>query len=176
MQIGDAAVKTKTGKTWQEWFAVLDKAGAKKMNHTELAAYLYKELKLPGWWNQMVAVGYEQARGLREKHQKPTGHEISSSKTIAVPVSKLFKAWQDERSRRQWLGSAIVLRKATPSKSMRITWSDGKTSVDVNFYPKGKAKSQVAVQHGKLPDAKAAAQMKAHWDKTLDRLKDILEA
>ncbi len=80
--IGDAAVQAKTGKTWAQWCQVLDRAGARKMNHTAIATYLYDELGVPGWWCQMVAVGYEQARGLREKHQTPTGYEISVSKTL----------------------------------------------------------------------------------------------
>jgi len=28
-RLSDAAVQAKTGKTWQEWFAVLDAAGAR---------------------------------------------------------------------------------------------------------------------------------------------------
>jgi len=61
--VSDAAVQAKTGKTWQEWFAVLDAAGARAMDHKTSAAYLYKQLRLPDWWAQMVTVGYEQARG-----------------------------------------------------------------------------------------------------------------
>ena len=71
--------------------------------------------------------------------------------------------------------SAIVIRKATRPKSMRITWSDRKTSLEVNFYAKGVGKGQVVVQHSKLPDAKAAAKMKGYWAKTLDRLRGMLE-
>src|SRR5215469_1117257 len=63
----DEAVKAKTGKVWAEWFKILDKAGAKKMPHKEIALYLYEKQKLPAWWCQMVAVGYEQERGLRQK-------------------------------------------------------------------------------------------------------------
>ena len=39
-RMSDAAVQAKTGKTWPEWFAVLDKAGAAKMTHKEIAAHL----------------------------------------------------------------------------------------------------------------------------------------
>ena len=59
---------------------------------------------------------------------------------------------------------------------MRITWSDGKKSVDVNFYPKENGKSQVVVQHRLLPDAKASSRMKKYWAGALDRLKEMLEA
>ena len=175
-RISDAAVHARTGKNWREWFAILDKAGAQKMEHKAIATYLYEQHGVPGWWAQMVTVSYEQERGMREKHQRPSGYEISCSKTIAVPVSQLYQAWQDKKARGRWLKDAIVIRGATMDKSMRITWSDGKTSVDANFYAKGKDKSQVAVQHGKLADAKQAARMKAYWAEKLDRLQAILEA
>lgn len=171
-RIGDEALKAKTGKTWAEWFAVLDKAGAAKMNHTEIADYLYKDQGCPGWYNQMVAVGYEQVHGLRQKHEKPEGYEISVSRTIGASAPVLFRAWNDARSRRAWLAEDITIRKATPSKSMRVTWSDGKTSLDVHLYPKGNGKCQVVVQHAKLPNAKAAEKMKAYWSKALDRLQE----
>ena len=105
----------------------------------------------------MIANTYEQVSGMREKHQRPEGYEISVSKTIAVSNTVVYEAWRDEKNRSLWLPeSPIVIRKATPSKSMRITWADSKTSIYVNFYWKGNAKSQIVVQHGKLPDAKAA--------------------
>ena len=69
--VSDEAVHAKTGKTWKEWYRILDAAKAKKMAHKEIAAYLAKEHIKSGWWSQMVAVAYEQARGLREKHQQP---------------------------------------------------------------------------------------------------------
>jgi len=177
--ISDDAVKKRTGRTWNQWFAILDKAGARKMNHPQIAAYIYKEQKLPGWWAQMVTVGYEQARGLREKHQRPEGYEISVSRVVDVPLASLFRAWQEAKQRDKWLGAKeskkLEVRRATANKSLRITWSDEKTSLEVNFYQKGKSKAQVVVQHSKLKDAEAAVKMKSYWGKTLDGLKAYLE-
>jgi Activator of Hsp90 ATPase homolog 1-like protein len=174
-RVSDEAVQAKTGKTWKEWFALLDRAGAKKMSHTAMAAYLYDELGCPGWWNQMVAVSYEQERGLRDKHERPDGYSISRSKTLATPVERLYEAWEDAKQRSRWLKEKIVIRKGTPSKSMRITWSDGATNLEVNFYAKGDGKSQVTVQHSKLADTKAAERMKAYWGEALERLCEELE-
>jgi uncharacterized protein YndB with AHSA1/START domain len=174
--LSDQAVKKATGKSWQEWLAILDKAGARKMNHTQIAAYLYKEQKLPGWWAQMVTVGYEQARGLREKHQRREGYSISASRVIDVPLSALYHSWADARQRDKWLKvKGIQIRKSTPNKSMRITWSDKKTSLEVNFYNKGKSKAQVVVQHSKFRNAKAVEKMREYWAKKLDSLKAYLE-
>ena len=174
--ISDPAVIKATGKSWKEWFAILDKAGAQKTNHTQIAAYLYKEQKLPGWWAQMVTVGYEQARGLRERHQRPEGFEISVSRVVNVPLAALYQSWADAKQRDKWLKvKGIEIRKATANKSLRITWSDKKTSLEVNFYDKGKNKAQVVVQHTKLKGAKVAEKMKGYWAKKLDGLKIHLE-
>ena len=170
----DDAVKAATRKTWAEWFEILDAAGAKKMTHQEIVAVLSKKHGVGPWWQQMVAVTFEQARGLREKHEKPKGYEISVSRTIDVPVSKAYKAWADEKTRKKWLPANFKISKATTNKSLRLVWDDGKTRVAVAFLPKGD-KSQVVAQHSKLSDAKAAARMKAFWAQALDRLKETLE-
>lgn len=125
----------------------------------------------------MITVGYEQARSLRVKHQRPGGFEISSSKTVNVPVARRFQAFHDSAVRARWLkDGGFTIRKATPPKSLRITWVDGETHLDVNLYPKGEAKSYVSLQHGKLPDSRAAGKFKAYWSQQLDRLEQVLEA
>jgi hypothetical protein len=173
--VSSDTMQAKTGKTWAEWFAILDAAGAQTLLHPQIARYLQEEHTVPDWWCQMVTVGYEQARGLREIHQKTDGFTANASKTLAVPVSVLYDAWADGNKRVRWLGEAdLVMRKATPDKSIRITWDHG-SGVDVGFYAKGEAKSQVAIQHSKLPDAETAARLKAFWSAALDRLKAFVE-
>lgn len=176
-RMSDAAVQAKTGTTWAEWFAILDAAGADRLDHKGIVAYLHSQHRIGDWWQQMVAVTYEQARGRRELHQKPGGYEISASKTVNVPVAHLFAAWQEDGERRRWLGEApIAIRTVAPNRSIRLTWVDGQSWAEARFYAKGESKSQVAVQHGKLPDAAAADGMKAHWGEKLERLKALLEA
>jgi uncharacterized protein YndB with AHSA1/START domain len=169
--VSDAAVQKATGKTWPEWFKLLDAAGAKTMTHKEIVAVLVEQHGVGPWWQQMVTVGYEQARGLREKHQKTDGYSVSRSKTLNVPVSRAFRAWKDAKLRAAWLAEdGIVIRKATTNRSLRITWSDAKTSVEVMFYPKGESKVQVTVQHNKLASAAAGDRLKKFWGAALDRL------
>lgn len=103
LRMSDEAVKAKTRKTWKEWFSVLDRAGAKKMTHQEIANYLHTEHAVPPWWTQMVTVTYEQQSGLREKHQRPDGYQISVSRTINVPLTRLYKSVANEKSRSAWL-------------------------------------------------------------------------
>jgi hypothetical protein len=175
-RMSDEAVHAKTGRTWTEWLDVLDLAGAAKLTHPQIVAHLKGEHRLTDWWCQMVAVAYEQAKGLRDRHEKPTGYEVGVSKTISAPLSRLFRAWEDRRIRDKWLEDpGFVIRKATPGKSMRITWVDGKSSVDAGFYAKGDGKSQISVQHGRLENAREAARLKTYWAAQLGKLKEMLE-
>lgn len=174
--MSDEAVKAKTGKTWAEWFAILDKAGAKKMTHQQIVKLLNTSHGVGPWWQQMVTVTYEQQSGMRDQHQKPGGYQISVSRTVGVSLAKLYKTFASEKSRANWLAEdGLIVRTATTNKSMRVTWKDGKSSLEINFYAKGDDKSQVAVQHSKLPDAKSAAKMKTYWGQALDRLRELLE-
>ena len=173
-RMSDEAVESKTGKTWSRWFKHLDAAGGKKMSHQEIVAHLHEKHGVRPWWTQMVAVTYEQARGLRAKHEKPEGFEISVSRTISTSVNKAYRAWTDEKIRKAWLPANFKVSKATKDKSLRLTWEDGKTRVAVAFIPKSD-KSQVVAQHSKLPDAKAAAKMKTFWAEALEHLKKTIE-
>ena len=167
------SVKAKTGKTWKEWFAILDKAGASKLSHQEIVKYLHTKQGVGPWWQQMVTVTYEQARGLRDLYQKPKGFEVSVSRTIKTSLEKLYKAFATEKARKTWLPEdGLTIRKATPNKSLRVTWNDGNSSLEISFSSKNDDKSQVVVQHSKLPNAKAAAKMKKFWGEALDRLRD----
>jgi uncharacterized protein YndB with AHSA1/START domain len=173
--ISSVAVKKATSRNWREWCALLDKAGARKKSHREIAELLSTRHRVAVWWAQMVAVGYEQSRGLRAKHEKPEGFEVSVSRTIAAPVALAFEAWKDPAIREQWLPrTPLTVRKATPHKSIRITWADG-TTVAVNFWPKGALKCQVVPQHARLPDADRAERMKDFWSEKLEALRRCLE-
>lgn len=173
------AVKKGTGRTWEQWHATLDKHKAMNLSHKEIAILVHEKYGVSEWWAQTVTVGYERARGLRVLHQKVGGFSVSASKTIACEVSRAFEAWTDDRLRTAWLGDApLTIRKAAADKSLRASWGEkdgGSTLVVVNFYAKGPGKCQVAVQHEKLPDAKAAAACKAYWGEQVEALKAFLE-
>jgi hypothetical protein len=172
--ISDAAVLKATGRTWSKWGKLLDKDGCKKLPHKEIAEVVAEKHGVGPWWSQMVTVGYEQLRGLRKPHEGCDGWMSSASRTVAVPLSRLFKAWVDDESRAKWMGKKkIIIRKATLNKSMRITWPD-ESSVEVNFYAKDAGKSQVAVQHSKLKSEHDVAKSQKYWSAALDKMKDLL--
>jgi hypothetical protein len=171
--MSDASVSKQTGRTWEQWVGVLDRAGAAEKPHREIARYV-SSLGTPSWWSQMVTVGYERIRGLRDRGQRRGGgYDASKSRTFPVPVGILFEAVANDRQRRRWLPVKIAVRSATPPKRMRVTWEDGAIVV-FEFTPKGSAKSAVAVGHLKLPDKAAADAMKKTWSGYFDRLGEFL--
>lgn len=176
-RMSDDAVKERSGKTWAEWFKILDKAGARKMSHQEVTAYLNEKQGVGPWWCQMIAVDYEHARGLREKFQKCDGEfAASGSRTMNVPLGKVYEAWADEKLRRKWLpGVEMEITTSTKDKSIRAKWNGGATRVSILFYKKGPQKSQVTVDHMKLASSKDCEQMKKYWFEALSRLQSELE-
>jgi uncharacterized protein YndB with AHSA1/START domain len=101
---------------------------------------------------------------------------MSASKTISASLAKLYKACSETKLRARWLNEkGMVIRKVTPEKSMRITWSDGKTNVELRFSAKGDAKSQIVADLTKLPNAKAVVKMKSYWAEALGRLQKLVE-
>jgi len=173
----DAALKEKTGCTWERWVRALDYHGAERMSHRDIAALVSKKYKVGDWWAQTVTVGYERIKGLRARGQRRDGtYEATKSRTFNVPVEALFDAWADARVRGRWLSDAAVkVRRATAPKSMRLDWSD-RSIIAIGFMSKGASKSAVAVQHAKLPNKKKADELKRYWSERLDALGDVLAA
>ncbi|HZY28995.1 MAG TPA: DUF4287 domain-containing protein [Jiangellaceae bacterium] len=166
-----------TGRDRGGWFAVLDAWGAAGRPYQEIAAWLTGEHGLSSWWAQKLIVEYEQARGLRAAGVRPDGtFTVGASKTVAVPAERLYAAFVDAEVRELWLPGALIReRTSQPGRSARFDWDDGATRVNVSVAAAGEAKSQVAVEHERLPDARAAEEAKAHWRERLDVLKAVLE-
>jgi Domain of unknown function (DUF4287) len=174
--VADERVVEATGRGWQAWFEVLDDWGAAGRIHKEIARWLREEHGVDGWYAQSITVGYERARGLRAPGQRPDGFAVGASRTVAVPVERLFEAFTDESLRERWLpGADLRVRTATAPRTARYDWEDGSTRVIVGFEAAGDAKSRVALSHERLPDADTADEMKSWWRERLTELKARLE-
>lgn len=170
--VGDEAVKKATGRSWAAWLQALDLEGAHHLGHKGIVALVKSKGNVSSWWQQMVAVGYEQARGLRKQGQTSQGDfQVSVSRTLPVPVSRLYTAWSRKDQRSRWLEHPdLTVRKQTRNRTLRITWKDGVTHVDVHLDVPGSSKSRVTVQHRKLKDRKQVERMRAYWRRNLDAL------
>jgi hypothetical protein len=172
--MSDAAVKAKTGCTWERWVKSLDHHGAATMPHAEIARLIHEKWKVDGWWSQMVTVGYERIKGLRDRGQRRTGHyDASKSKTLNVPAAEVFDAVTSMRLLARWLPDASKVRTASKDRSARLAMQDGSIAA---FWltQKGEARTAVAVQQEKLPDKATQERVKRYWGERLNALAELL--
>jgi uncharacterized protein YndB with AHSA1/START domain len=174
----DEAIRQRTGRGWEEWFDLLDEWGAADRPHREIARHVASELGIdPLAWNaQAITVGYERARGRRAVGERTDGFTVTASKTVAVPVDRLFDAFVDESVRARWLPDAELReRTATKPRSARFDWGEGPSRVTVTFAAKGDGRSTAALEHARLADGEEAERMKAFWRDRVATLKEVLE-
>ena len=101
---------------------------------------------------------------------------MSASKTVAVPVERLYAAFLDEALRARWLpGVTLRLRTATPHRTARFDFEAGASRLAVGFTVKGEGRSSVAMEHERLPDAETADRQKAFWRERMQELRRVLE-
>jgi hypothetical protein len=176
LTMSDEAIRKRTGRGWEEWFDLLDEWGAAERSHTEIAKWVTQEQGLDGWSSQSVTVSYERARAGRALGEHADGFSISASKTVAVPLDRLYESFVNASRRRRWLPDGqLRARTSIKPRSARFDWGDGTTRVNVGFTDKGSGKSQVALEHSRLPSAKEADRMKAYWRDRVSALKEQLE-
>jgi uncharacterized protein YndB with AHSA1/START domain len=172
----DATIRERSGRGWEEWFDLLDEWGAAERPHREIARWVAGRLGIdPLAWNaQAIALSYERARGLRAVGQRSDGFAVTVSRTVAVPVERLYQAFVDESLRERWLpDGGLRERTATRPRSARFDHDEGR--VHVTFMAKGDGRSTVALEHARLADAERADRMKASWREHLTALKAQLE-
>lgn len=171
--VSDDAVLRGTGAGWDEWLARLDAWGAASRTHAEIARYVQETYPINGWWAQSVTVGYERARGLRAVHERPDGFSVSVSKTMAVPVHRLYAAFVDDAVRSRWLeGIDLRPRTSTPHTTARFDLLPGDARVVVGFAARGPEKATVTVQVQRLADAGEVEHWRGIWKDQLARLAD----
>jgi hypothetical protein len=174
----DEKIRQRTGRGWEEWFDLLDDWGAAERTHREIARWVAEQQGVVplAWGAQAVAGSYERARGLRAVGEHADGFAITASKTIAVPVERLYDAFVDASERRRWLPDGELReRTATKPRSVRFDWGDGASRVHVTFLAKDEEKSLAALEHVRLPDAAEAERMKVYWRERVATLNEVLE-
>ncbi|MBZ4420988.1 SRPBCC domain-containing protein [Myxococcus sp. RHSTA-1-4] len=193
-RVTDSAVKEATGRDWKAWMRALDTAGAAELNHKQLVAHLVREVE-SGWWQQSIAVAYEQARGKRVVGETAlTGFQVGVVRTLPMTATTLWELVTKQAER--WLGAGAKLtlepgkryevpkrrgapgvrgeiRVVKPGQRVRMTWQpDGwekPATLQLSLVPKARGVA-FHVHMEKLPDAKAREAMREHWSKVLGSL------
>ncbi len=191
--VSGEAVERATGRDWDEWLAFLDGLGARSMNHKEIVALIAGPGELSnGWWQQSVAVGYEQARGLRVIGQTSgAGFQIGVQKTLPVSVDKAWSLLVEGQGRDAWLGKTGPMkfrkgetytapdgrwgevRSAVAGQRIRVTWCSPEleqpSTLQVYLLPSGENTS-VRFHQERLSNMDERERMRTHWRETLERL------
>jgi hypothetical protein len=170
--MAEASIVKGTGHGWDHWLRAIDEWGGTEHNHTEIARYVSEELGVADWWSQAVTVGYERARGMRARHQRPEGFEVSVSKTVAMPAIDAWRAFVEPSRRSRWLDVPVEMRTGTRTmgRAARFDLPAEGTQINVTFTEKGDDRSVVTVTHVKLPDAAAVETRRADWRRRLAAL------
>ncbi|HEY0637566.1 MAG TPA: hypothetical protein VGD67_07950 [Pseudonocardiaceae bacterium] len=176
-RLTDPALLARTGRSWAEWFALLDAWGATGRTHAEIARRLHEEHGVDGWSAQSITGGYEQERGLRAPGQQPDGtFRVSAGRTIACSAERAVEAFTDPVLRARWLPEpALGIRSSRPGRSVTADWPGGERLV-IGVDHKGDGRCRLAVQHQRLADSATAEARREHWRAALTRLKELLES
>ena len=195
-RVSAAAVREATGRGWDEWFAVLDAAGAAELAHGEIVAHLQREHpEVSSWWRQSVTVAYERARGKRAVGETGAGFQVSVQRSVAATVEE---AWELLTTRPElWLGQGVSVvfvegeryevpagggdagasgevRVVKPGVRLRMTWRPegwaAPATLQVTLTATGSGRTAINADLEKLPDAEAREVMRARWRAALDRV------
>jgi uncharacterized protein YndB with AHSA1/START domain len=196
-EFGDEAVRRRTGKGRDEWFAILDAWGAKEKGHRATAKRLAAEHGVGGWYAQAITVEYERARGLREVGQKGEHFEMSVTRTIRATPEATFEALTRARHWNRWLttkarvnakvggrfsdgdGDRGEFLRLSPPHFLRMTWEDGKRGpgsvVEFDLKERADGRITLCVLHRKLSSQAERKEMQRRWRGAMDSLGRYLE-
>ncbi|KRC58734.1 hypothetical protein ASE14_19630 [Agromyces sp. Root81] len=157
--IGDDAVVSATGRTRDEWFALLDAAGAAEWKHQAIANWLARDQGVDPWWAQGVTVGYEQARGIRSPGQRQDGtFEVSVTRTIAGDVEPALRALAAVVTARTGVEPlALNLSAKYPTARFPL---DGGEFVLASASARGAGKTSIGLTRGRMPTGDDLAEAK----------------
>jgi uncharacterized protein YndB with AHSA1/START domain len=171
----DASIRTGSGKTWDEWFRILDDWGGADRSHRDIARWLRDERGVPGWWAQTVTVGYERARGMRARNETTRGFEVGVQKSVRAPADRITAAFTQPRQRNRWLeAGTLTARSSKPGRAAAaFDLSDG-SRMTVYLEERASGSTAVQVVHTKLAGTEDVASRRAFWRARLQRLADLM--
>ena len=193
---GDS-VATATGRNWDEWVSFLDDLGASGMNHKEIVALCAGPGGVSnGWWQQSVAVGYEQARGLRVVGQTSgADFQIGVQKTLPLPPETAWALLVEGPGRDAWLGRGEPfqfdkgaryetetgrsgeIRSCVPGQRVRLIWSHPDlaqpSTLQVTLTPSGD-RTSVRFHQERLSSLEEREMMRDHWRLALEELQGLI--
>jgi uncharacterized protein YndB with AHSA1/START domain len=193
--IGDEAVRGATGRSWNEWEALLDARGAAGLPHKEIVALLADGLVESGWWQQTVAVDYERRKGMRAVGQTAdVGFNVGAQRRLAITPDEAWRLVTSAKGVRAWLGDARgfaaekgaeyttadgasgVVRVARPGSHLRLTWQPPgwvrASTIQVRVMAQGE-KTTISLHQEHLPGAAEREEARRRFKAALDALQRL---
>jgi uncharacterized protein YndB with AHSA1/START domain len=194
--VEDSAAMAATGRTMQDWYALIDDAGGGTLGRKGVNDLLFTKHKVDAWWTSTLATEYERARGLKEKDGRPRGYAICVTKNIKAPASLVFEAFTDDARLSKWFGKSTNVQateggnwsdgdghsgaytKLAASKTVRFTWVDegskNESQVELKIAEKNGV-SGLVLNHERIQDRGEADGLRASWGEAVATLKTLLE-
>jgi len=195
--LDEATAWLETGRTAEDWFALLDALGGPDLGRHAIADHLRADNALDPWWIDTLLVEYERARGAKETDGRALGYAIEVVRRIDALPRACFDAFATGAALDRWFGhdndidfrdggawanedgNRAVLRKVVAPKSIVLTWHQPdaapNTPVEIHFVAAGNA-TDVKVMQERLQTRAEADGMRRAWSEALARLAATLEA
>lgn len=165
----DATVRTATGRSWDEWVALIDSGPGRRAGHTAIATWLREHHNVDGWWAQGVTVGYERITGIRLPGQMPDGtFTISRSRTLELEVDAFRMLLADDADRDALFPGYVTTPRSRPGvKAPRFALTDTDTgqpagTLQLSLDPLSD-RVRLTVTHSGLPSPAACDAAKELW-------------
>jgi len=194
--VSNEAVARATGRDWDAWLKILNRAGAKDWTHKEIVAHLKENHDLSAWWQQTVTVAYEKANGRRVVGQTAdTGFQVGVQRTLKIDQADAWNLITSRAGLTCWLGKAPRFRLAEgksyrtadgiegevrvvrEGERVRLTWKSDRlarsATVQIALASPGAGKTSIKVHMENLPSQAMREKMKSHWQNVLDELRDL---
>ena len=172
--VTDADVKKKTGRTWQEWFALLDRDGAAKLDRSRITRIVASKYGIGLWWRRTIAKAYEQARTARDAAKGiASGPVANTSRAMQQPMRALSATMHDLEARARRLKSRTFADRPAPGTiSMRGSASVGNVDISGDRFEALPSESGVVAES--IRDVSPVRKMRAFWKARVDSLQKSL--
>ena len=170
-ETGGEAVRSATGRGWDEWCDEIDRWPGRDGGHAAIAGHV-AEQGVDGWWAQTVALGYERITGRRLPHQQPDGtFTANKTRTARVDAALLRALLLDDGGRADLFpGLDTRLRSRAGSKAIRVGLDPGTALIALDAMEDGR--TRISVSHEGLPSAGDVETWKGFWSEWLAAVAD----
>lgn len=191
--VDDATCLADTGKSFAEWFAILDAFDGLKKGRRDSVQHLYA-MKANIWWMTTIYVEYEKLHGVIKKDGLAEGYTICVTKTINAPVEKVYSIWnsnlvdwyedgatQDLREEGTLTcagGTKGTFKRIRENKDLRMVWEHpgcvAPMMLDVQFQDT-KGKTLMNAMTSRVQTRGETDGLREAWSAALTRLKTLAE-